>query len=144
MDPRVEKLKSAAECEAFIANARERGREDLALEAHRHSVELRVRAHGAKSTAEEDCVRALHAYEEAMEFAGKPAKGTWTLVRRHGLFSAVDRIVSRPDDDERHAALATLGLEALSLEAAVTGHPEEFSFEAVERSRERLARWKAA
>lgn len=137
MDPRVEKLKTPKECDDFIVNARARGREDLTREAHRHSVELRVKAHGSKSAAEEDCVRALHAYDEALRASGKRSSGIWSLVKQHGVFSAVDRIVSRPDDKERKAAIAAVGLETLSLEAAVIAHPGEFSFEAVERAKER-------
>ena len=136
MDPRVEKLKTPAECETFIANARARGREDLALEARRWSIELRSRTHETKSSVEQECFLAVYACEDAL--GGK--QGLWPLIRRHGVLGAVDRVVSRPGDTTGYGALVEMGLKELSFEAVVVRYPNEFSFEAVERSRARISK----
>ena len=59
MDPRVERLKTPQECEAFIGNARARGEDLLVKEAHRRAVALRTDAYGPKSPLERECVEAI-------------------------------------------------------------------------------------
>ena len=143
MDPRVERLKTPEECAAFIVNARARGHEDLAREARRRAVQLRTDAYGPKSDLERRCVEAIYAYEEALSArAGRrvAATKTWQDARKLGPFTAVDRAVSRAEDEALHALLVDLGLEAYAFEAIVLAHPSEFSFEAVERSRARVSR----
>ena len=136
MDPRVEKLKTPAECETFMANARARGREDLAQEAKRWSIELRAKTHETKSAVEQECLRAAYAYDDAL--GGK--QGLWPLIKRHGVLGAVDRVVSRPGDTTGYEALVEMGLKELSFEAVVVRYPDEFSFESVERSRARITK----
>jgi len=146
MDARVEKLSTPAECETFMKNARERGREDLAQEARRRAIELRARAYGANSTVEEQCLEAVYAYEEVMSAKNgrrTHASRTWQMIKRLGVLKAVDRVVSRPDVTMGYTALVEMGLEKFAFEAVVVGHPEEFSFEAVEQSRKRVAQWKS-
>lgn len=145
MDERVAKLKTPEECRAFVANARNLGREDLAKEAILHAVALRARAHPANSEVEAECIQALCAYEEAL--SAKGAKRTaatpiWQMIRKLGAMQAIDKVVSRPDDDERYHALHAMGLEQFAFEQVVQRHPAEFSFEAVEHSRRRIARRK--
>jgi hypothetical protein len=140
MDPRVERLKTAQECQAFAANARARGREDLALEARRRAIELRAESHHANSPVEAQCFAAMCAHAEMLEAKGASTAGAWQMVRRLGVLQAVDRIVSRADGESVYAALVEMGLEAFALEAVVVRHPEEFSFEAVQHSRRRMAR----
>ena len=119
-----------------MENARARGREDLALEARRWSIELRAKAHETKSAVEQECLLAAYACEDAIE--GK--QGLWPLIKRHGVLGAVDRVVSRPGDTTGYEALVEMGLKELSFEAVVIRYPDEFSFEAVERSRARVSR----
>jgi hypothetical protein len=143
MDPRVEKLKTPAECETFIANARARDRDDLALEARHRSIQLRAAGHETNSEVERQCLEAICAYEEALSVRKTrrvSATQTWQLVKRHGVLGAVDRVVSRPDDTTGYEALVEMGLKELSFEAVVVRYPDEFSFEAVERSRARISK----
>ena len=79
------------------------------------------------------------AYEETLQAKGASAAGAWQMVRRLGVLQAVDKLVSRPDGESGYAALIEMGLEEFALEAVVVRHPEEFSFEAVQHSRRRLA-----
>lgn len=147
MDPRVEKLKTPKDCEVFMANARARGREDLAQEARRRSIELRAKAYGANSTVEQQCLEAVYAYEEvlsAKQGRRVSAARTWQMIKRLGVLKAVDRVVSRPEDAAGYTALIEMGLEKFAFEAVVVRHPEEFSFEAVEQSSKRVARWKSS
>lgn len=144
MDPRVEKLKTPKECETFAVNARAAGREDLAQEARRRSIELRAKSYGANSTVEEQCLEAVYAYEEvlsAKQGRRVSASRTWQMIKRHGVLKAVDKVVSRPDDAAGYTALIEMGLEKFAFEAVVVRHPNEFTFEAVERSKMRVARW---
>lgn len=143
MDPRVERLKTPEECAAFIVNARARGHEDLAREARRRAVTLRTDAYGPKSDLERRCVEAIYAHEEtlsARDGRRVSATKTWQDLRKLGPVSAIDRAVSREDNDQLQALLVELGLEAYAFEALVLEHPQEFSFQAVERSRARVAR----
>lgn len=147
MDPRVEKLKTPKECETFMVNARAAGREDLAQEARRRAIELRATAYGANSTVEQQCLEAVYAYEEvlsAKQGRRVSASRTWQMIKRHGILKAVDRVVSRPDDAAGYTALIEMGLEKFAFEAVVVRHPDEFSFEAVEQSKVRVARWETS
>ena len=145
MDPRVERLKTPQECEAFICNARARGEDLLVKEAHRRAVARRTDAYGPKSPLERECVEAIYAYEEVMSTRNGrriPATRIWQNVRKLGPFTAIDKAVSRPENESTYAALVELGLEQLAFEAVVVGHPQEFSFDAVEQSKARAARRK--
>lgn len=147
MDPRVEKLKTPKECETFMVNARAAGREDLAQEARRRAIELRARSYGANSSVEQECLEAVYAYEEVLSAKrGRrmTAARTWPMIKRLGVLKAVEKIVSRPDDAAGYTALIEMGLEKFAFEAVVVRHPDEFSFEAVEQSKVRVARWKTS
>ncbi|HEY8068007.1 MAG TPA: hypothetical protein VIF38_03870 [Burkholderiales bacterium] len=147
MDPRIEKLKTPAECEALIENARARGRGDLVKEARQRIVALRTDAYGPKTAAERQCVEAIYAYEEVLSARkGKrvSASKTWQNFRKLGPFTAVDKAVGRPDDDSIYATLVELGLEKFAFEAIVMQHAENFSFDAVEQSKARIARRQSA
>jgi len=100
---------------------------------------LRAQAHSASSPVEAQCLAALCAYEETQSAKGASAAGAWQTVRRLGVLQAVDKLVSRPDGASGYAALVEMGLAEFALEAVVVRHPEEFSFEAVQHSRRRLA-----
>ena len=144
MDPRILKLKTPEECEAFIRNARDRGRDDLAEDAMRRMVELRATAYGATTSVERECLEAVYAYEEVLSArSGKRtyAARTWQMIKRHGILEAVDRVVSRPDDATGYTALIKMGLRQFAFEAVVVRHPEAFTPAAVERSRGRVAKW---
>ena len=141
MDPRVDRLKSPAECESFAQNARERGAPDLADQARKRAVQLRAEAHGATTDAERECLEAVYAYEEVLSASkGKrqPASRTWQMIHRHGVLPAVERIVTKRVESAGYTALAEMCLLDMAFEAVVLRHPDLFSTEAIARSRERM------
>ena len=61
MDPRVLRLKTVGDCEAFAENARERGAPELADQARMRAIQIRAEAHGAQTEVERECLQAVHA-----------------------------------------------------------------------------------
>jgi len=62
------------------------------------------------------------------------------MLDKYGIIGAVERVVSRKDAALGYTALVELGLEEYAFEAAILRHPESFSPEAVQRSKERMTR----
>ena len=94
MDERVRNLRTPKECEIFAKNVTDRGRPDLALEANKRAVELRAEAHGAKTEAEAEALKAVYAYEEILSRKNRrrtKASRTWQMINRHGIIGAVDQ-----------------------------------------------------
>ncbi|MBS0580635.1 MAG: hypothetical protein JSR36_15365 [Proteobacteria bacterium] len=147
MDPRVARLNTPEDCEAFAANASKRGRPDLAQEARMRAIDLRAEAHGAATDAEREALAAVYAYEEARS-SGKRrrfrANRTWQMIERHGILAAVERAVNRPDETIGYTALVEMGLEKYAFEAIVLRYPGRFTKEAVARCAERIATWKGS
>lgn len=145
MDPRVTRLATAADCETFAANAARLGRDDLVVEARRRAVDLRAAGHAAKTDVERDCLAAIYAYEEVLraKAGGKRRRAvrTWQSIARHGVIGAVERAVDRSDGTAGFKALQDAGLENYAFETVVLAHPMAFSEAAVERSRDRLAKF---
>ena len=125
----VLRIKDPELCYIFAANARRRGHPELALQAYRRAVDLRAREHPTADEAELAAVRAIYAYEEALSYArGKRtrATGTWQLVNRHGLLSALHRRLDSRGGDDVMPTLKELGMEDYSFEAVRTAYPEAF------------------
>jgi hypothetical protein len=144
VDPRVMRLKTTAECEAFAQNAKDRGRADLADEARKRSVELRAQSYGAKTDAEKECLQAIYAYEEVLRVKNgrrTTASRTWQMVKRHGILGAVERAVNREAETVGYTALVEMGLQEYAFEAVILRYPELFSDEAIRRSKERVQKW---
>src|SRR5271154_1877249 len=100
MDETVQRLKTPEECEQFIKNVQERY-PLLALDARRKAVEMRAAAHGAQTTAENEALRAVYAYEEvlsAKKGRRTHASRTWQMIKRHGIINAVERAVNRKQE----------------------------------------------
>ncbi len=143
MDERVERLKTADECEKFANNVADRLPE-LALAARRKAVELRAEGHHAATVVEREALQAVYAYEKVL--AAKRGKNvrasrTWQMIKRHGIIVAVERAVNRPQTTVGYDALVSMGMQDMAFESVVCRHPEFFSAEAVERSRVRLREW---
>ena len=144
MDKRVANLKSPEHCETFAHNALERGRPDLAREAQRRAVELRAEAHGAETHAERECLKAIYAYEEILtKKNGRRTRATrtWQMIKRHGLLQAVERAVNRSSETAGYRSLVEMGLQDLAFEAIILRHPDVFSSEAIEKSKQRIQEW---
>lgn len=141
MDPRVEKLKSPADCESFAQNARDLGAPELAEQARKRAVQLRALSHGATTDAERECLEAVYAYEEVLSTRKgrrQRASRTWQMIHRHGVLPAVERIVTKRAESAGYTALAEMGLIDMAFEAVVMRNAELFSAEAVAKSRERM------
>jgi hypothetical protein len=139
MDERVTRLRTPEECDIFATNATARKRPDLALEARRKAVDLKVATHSADTPLEKEALAALYSYETALTHQkGKKVRATrtWQLVKKKGILKAAQQTVCTEAD---HQALLNLGLEDLSLDALIQRHPESFSAEAVESSAARMA-----
>jgi hypothetical protein len=91
--------------------------------------------------AEREALEAVYAYESVLSGThGKRTRAsrTWQMIERHGIIAAVERVVTRRSVSVGYQALAKMGMEDMAFEAVVLRHPDVFSPQAVERSRERL------
>jgi hypothetical protein len=61
------------------------------------------------------------------------------MIKRHGIIGAVERAVNRPTETSGYRALVDMGLEQYAFEAVILRHPQVFSAEAVEHSRQRIS-----
>jgi hypothetical protein len=138
----ISKLKNPEECAILEKNALDRGHTDLAIQARRRGIEMRAQAYGATRPAERECLEAVYAYERVLTEQRRRttrASRTWQMIKRHGIIEAVERAVNRPTETSGYRALVEMGLEEYAFEAVILRHPNVFSAEAVERSRQRLA-----
>jgi hypothetical protein len=143
MDHRVERLRTPAECEIFARNATAKQRPDLALEAHRKAVNLKVATHEAVSPLEAEGLSTVYALDALLTHQNdgkkKRATATWQAVKRYGVIEAIQKAVNRRAATESCAALRELGLEDLAFEAFVLRHEASFTAATVKLSKERLA-----
>lgn len=142
MDYRVERLRTPAECESFAKNAIARHHPELALQAGRKAIDLKVSTHDTASAVEAEGLAAVYAYEALLTRRnGKKtrATATWQAIKRYGIVEAVQRALSRPPDEPGSVTLRDLGLEDLAFEALVMRHEASFSSAAIEVSKARLA-----
>jgi hypothetical protein len=126
----VLRIKEPELCYVFARNATRRGHPELALQAYRRAVDLRAENHETESDVELSAVRAIYAYEEALSFnKGKRtrATGTWQLVNRHGVLSALLKRMNSRDCDEVLPILKDLGMEDYSFSAVRDAYPDVFS-----------------
>ena len=138
----ISKLKSPEECAILEKNALDRGNTDLAVQARKRGIEMRAQTHGATTDAERECLAAVYAYERvlsAQRHRTTRASRTWQMIKRHGIIGAAERAVNRPTETSGYRALVEMGLEEYAFEAVILRHPQIFSAEAVERSRQRLS-----
>lgn len=145
MDEMIAKFKTAESCEQFALNV-EKHSPERALEARRRALELRAIAYGAKTTVEQQALEAVFAYERVLSLTkGKNirASRTWQMIKRLGILQAVERVVSRPSESAGYTALVGMGMGDKAFEEVVLRHPSYFSALAVERSKARLAEWRA-
>ena len=144
MDPRVLRLKTPEDCEAFAENVAAK-HPDLAREAKRRAVELRAIAHNAKTDAEREALRAIYAYEEVLSYKNRKrtrASRTWQMIKRHGIIGAVERVVNRAEETVGFTALVEMGMKDFAFEMVVIRHPELFRPETLLRAKARVAAWK--
>lgn len=143
MDPRISRLKTVPECEAFARNAEERNAPDLANQARKRAVQIRAESYGATMSVELDCIHAIFAYESIMSRRnGRTfrANRTHQMIKRRGIIPAVEHIVAKADASTGYAVLKDGGMQEYAFESVVLRHPDSFSVEAIEASRARLAR----
>ena len=146
MDERVARLRTPEECEQLALNVID-SLPELAQEARRHAVELRAEQHGAATAAEREALQAVYAYERVLrEKRGKTVRAsrTWQMIKRHGLITAVEKLVKRKNVTTGYKALVEMGMSDFAFEAVVCRHPSVFSPEALKRSEQRLKEWSDA
>ena len=64
------------------------------------------------------------------------------MIERHGIIESVNRAVNRPIETQGYLSLLRMGLENFAFEAVILRYPNVFSAEAVEKSQERIDKWK--
>jgi hypothetical protein len=141
----LDRLTTPEDCEKLAKNVEHSDRE-LAIQARRRAVELRAATHGGKTSAEQEAIRAVYAYEEGLKRKrGRNIRAarTWQMIARYGIIGAVERAVNRRDETSGFLILREMGMEDFAFEVVVLKYPELFSHEARERSRERLEKWRA-
>ena len=144
MDARINRLKTANECDIFEKNVRERGFPDLAARARRRAVEFRVAAHQVQSEVERDALAALYAYDQilnSMRARKSSASGPWRLVKQRGVIKAVKALLERDADETHYKTLQETGMEDLALEAIVIKHADAFEPATVKLCADRLSDW---
>ncbi len=137
----IAKLKTPDDCIIFAKNASRLGHHDLEKAAKKKELQLKAAIYGAKTDAEIEAIAAVYAYEEVLSRKnGKPTRAsrTWPMIEKHGIITAVERAVNRPDVTVGYKALEEIGLEEFAFEAVILRHPELFSEEAVMTSRKRM------
>tara|TARA_R110002110_G_scaffold66978_1_gene182979 strand:+ start:66747 stop:67151 length:405 start_codon:yes stop_codon:yes gene_type:complete len=125
----VTRIKEPALCYVFVENARRRGYPELAVQAYRRAVDLRAEQHEVDTEVERDALRAIYAYEEALSYSkGKRtrATGTWQLVSRHGVLTALVKRWRAGSEEALMPVLAELGLTDYSFDAVCKSHPDVF------------------
>lgn len=141
MDARILKLKTPEECDVFRKNAIERGNRELAMEARKRKVQIKAENYGELTEVERECIEAVYAYEEVLsEKRGRtqPASRTWPMIAKYGVIETVERVVNREADAIGYTTLVDMGLKEYAFEAVILRHPEAFSTEAVEHSKQRM------
>ena len=143
MDERVARCETPEECEQFAINVKDRLPE-LAKAARRRAVELKAAQYGAATVAEQEAVQAVYAYERVLSAKrGKAVRAsrTWQMIKRYGIIPSVERVVTRKDETTGYKTLVEMGLSDFAFEAVVCRHPDVFSAEALQRSKQRLKEW---
>ncbi|MGE0387617.1 MAG: hypothetical protein AB7Q97_23060 [Gammaproteobacteria bacterium] len=144
MEQRIASLDTAEACERFARNAGRLERPDLAIEARKRSIKLRVSTHGSMSPVEAGCLEAVYAHEEVLaQRNGRrvQAFGAWRMIKQYGILATAERLVNRKSDVSEYHALAEIGLHEFAIEAVVLRFPDVFTNDAVSRSRDRIAAW---
>ena len=147
MDELVKKIKTPDKCAVFAKNAKEKGRDDLALQAKERAIQLKAEAYGAETQAEREAIEAVYAYEEVLTLKNNKktrASRTWPMIKRHGILNAVERAVNRETETQGYNYLLEMGLQDYAFEAVILRHSELFSVESVTISKKRISEWEKA
>lgn len=126
-------------CDAFT-----KYHSDLAEQARRRSIKLRADAWDTNSDAEHEAIIALYAYEDCLRLKnGKKTSAARTrqMITRHGIIGAVERAVNNRDATAGYTMLKALQMKDLTWESIVVRYPHEFTDEALQISKTRLADW---
>ena len=147
MDELVKKIKTPDKCLIFAKNAKEKGRDDLALQAKERAIQLKAESYGADTQAEREAIEAVYAYEEVLTLKNNKktrASRTWPMIKKHGILNAVERAVNREAETQGYNYLLEMGLQNYAFEAVILRHPELFSDESVTISKRRISEWEKA
>ncbi len=141
MDVRIIRLKSSKDARTLAANARRLGNDEIEAAAIQRARELQAIEEGYVTPAERAIGEALIAYEDEMRKV-KPkfrASRTRNMLKRHTPLIAAERMVFTKKPSTGYAVLEDAGRRELSFESIIDRFPEEFSTEALNAARARLA-----
>ena len=133
-------LKTPEDCEQVALNV-EAKQPAFAIAARRKAIEIKASTHKATTEAEEHSFQAVYAYERRMTLErGRKTRATrqWKMVTKLGIIEAMESIVKNPTASAGYQALVKMGMQDMSFEAVVLRHPDVFSAEAVEQSKQSL------
>jgi hypothetical protein len=133
-------LKTPEDCEQVAINVEAKD-PAFAIAARRKAVELKAATHHAATEAEQHALEAVYAYERVLFLErGKKIRAThtWQMFKKLGIVPAVETIVKTPTAKAGYDALLKMGMQDWTFEAVVLRHPDVFSADAVERSKQRL------
>lgn len=143
----IDHLKTQKECDIFINNARNQGREDLVSRINLRSIELSLKEYATEHATTRDveiaCLKVLLGYERQKTLQkGRKSHATYTrrAFAQKGILPTVDAIVSKKRNTSGFENLQAFGLTEESFEAVVIKFPADFSQQAQLRAHERL-RW---
>jgi hypothetical protein len=140
----IPKCSSPERYEQYAINVEAQSPEK-AQEARRQAVRMRAEQRGAKTEVERECLQAIFAYEWTLfKKHGKRQRAsyTWRMVDERGIIPAVEHAVTRPKETAGFRALEAEGMLDMAFEAVVLRHTDRFTATAVEKSDERLTRWR--
>lgn len=141
MDERVAKLETSKDARQLAENAQQRGHAEVAAQALARARELQAVEEGHQSPAQIAIASALYAYEEEQSKLLKRkfrASRTRQMFDRRGALESAERMVMQPRQSTGFEVLDGAGLRALSFEAIIDQHPQEFSDDAIAAARARL------
>jgi hypothetical protein len=142
-EERAVTAKTPEQAKILEKNALARGNQHLAKLARLRGIELSAAklGMGGDTDVEREGREALSAYESLLsEEHGKKTVAGYTrrIIRERGIVQAIEHLVTKRDETLGYTKLVEVGLQWHAFEAVVLRHPESFSIEAVDSSRERL------
>ena len=135
----IERMDDPTRLRNLIANATRMERPVVRDAAFRRLAA--VQSDAVEGTVEDALWQAIHAVEEVKrERSGKTIRLSYLRrdIEKLGIVPAIDKLVSKPGPSERYDELTARGMPELTAEAVVLRFADEFSEDAVARSRERL------
>lgn len=143
-DAVINNFKTIDQCEKYIKNAIRLGYEDVILKTKQKRVEIKTNSYPEIQNLnyiEILILKAIHAYEEALELKHNKKQGatyTWRSVKNNGFIGMIEKAVLQKGEPSGFKALSTLGMLDLAFENIILKHQKFFSQKVIEAARNRL------